>query len=154
MNLEWWGAWGDEPWTGLSGRECWGRGSLPRDDGGEALEDLPQPFQEELALRCIAVETVQKRGSLQVDWVEMGLQKWGRGKLPYWGCQNSQNRSAALACSVGTMAGRMVRVQDGDQRLHGDAKSAEVGDVETFFDAGKLFNNFQERSRSVQRCTR
>lgn len=67
------------------------------------------------------------------------------------GDQNLKNRSAALACSVGAMS---VRGQHGDQRLLGDEKSAEVGDVETFFDAGKLSNNFQERSRSVQRCTR
>jgi hypothetical protein len=36
----------------------------------------------------------------------------------------------------------MVRVRRGDQRLPGDEKSAEVGYVETFFDAGKLLNHF------------
>lgn len=101
------------------------------------LEDLPQHYQKERALWRIAVETVQKGGSLQVDSVELGLGKRGRGKLPDWNPQNSKNRSAALAPSVGATAVRMVRAQHGDQRLRGDEKSAEVGDVETSFDAGK-----------------
>ena len=133
------GARGDGPWKSLADWERGGRGGLPQDDGGEAVEDLPQRYQKEVAL---AVETVQKGGSLQVDLVELGLGKWGCGKLPDWGSQNSKNRSAALVCSVGAMAVRMVQVQHSDQRLHGDEKSAEVGDVETFFDAEKLCNNF------------
>jgi hypothetical protein len=51
-------------------------------------EDLPQP-QNELALWSIAVETVQKGDSLQVDLVELGLGKWGYGKFPDWGARNS-----------------------------------------------------------------
>jgi len=105
------------------------------------VEDLPQP-QKELAYWRIAVEPVQKGGSLQVDLVGFGLGKWGCGKLPDWGGQKSKNRSAALACSVAAMEARMVRVQHDDQRLPRDEKSAEVEEYETFFDAGKLCNNF------------
>jgi hypothetical protein len=105
------------------------------------LEDLPQ-LQKELALWRIAVATVQEGGSLQVDVVELGLGKWGCGKLPDWGGQKSKNRSAALACSVVAMEVWMVRVRHDDQRLPRDEKSAVVGEIETFFDAGKLFNNF------------
>lgn len=89
------------------------------------------------------METVQKNGALQADLVELGLGKWGCGKLPDWGgAQNSKDRSAALGCSVVAMEARMVRVQRGDQRLLGDEKLAEVGYVETSFDAGKLCNHF------------
>jgi hypothetical protein len=108
---------------------------LPQDDGGEAVEDLPQPYQKELAL------AVQKGDSLQVDLVQLGL---GCGKFPDLGSQRSKNRSAALVRSVGAMAVRMVWVQHGDQQLHGAEKWAEVGDVVTFFDAEKLCNDFQE----------